>query len=202
MAALLAAVTLCAACAAGVADSSPAASAGDASSSSEAGVFDAPSTPDGSGVALETGTGDDGATEPDSLSTDASSVPTGDDGAAQDSSTVQSDAGSGSPDSPSSSPESGPTGDSMAPDTGSAPDTGPPRHRRAGHGDQRCFDVLGRPAPSYQNSCTSCTVSPTCLLSCSSCTKRDQSQNPNPSVQLPCPGTMSVENNDGSLLCN
>jgi hypothetical protein len=34
-----------------------------------------------------------------------------------------------------------------------------------------------------------------------SCTKKDQTQNPNPSLQLPCAGATSPTNIDGSLVC-
>jgi hypothetical protein len=57
------------------------------------------------------------------------------------------------------------------------------------------------PGADYLASCTSCSISGTCLLTCASCTTKAQTQNQSPSVQLPCPGTMSVQNNDGVLTC-
>jgi len=57
------------------------------------------------------------------------------------------------------------------------------------------------PGADYQATCTSCTISATCLLKCASCTTKAQGQNPNPSLQLPCPGTMAVQNIDGVLTC-
>jgi hypothetical protein len=58
------------------------------------------------------------------------------------------------------------------------------------------------PSPSYAQTCTNCSISATCLLSCESCRKKDQTLNLNPWVQLPCPGTTSVWNNDGVLVCS
>jgi hypothetical protein len=58
------------------------------------------------------------------------------------------------------------------------------------------------PSPSYQATCASCSISATCVLTCASCTKKDQTQNPNPTIQLPCPGTLSVSNDDGVLVCS
>jgi hypothetical protein len=53
----------------------------------------------------------------------------------------------------------------------------------------------------YQASCTGCSIGASCLLTCTSCTTMAQTQNPNPSVQLPCPGTTSVQNDNGVLAC-
>jgi hypothetical protein len=58
------------------------------------------------------------------------------------------------------------------------------------------------PSPSYQATCMTCSISATCVLTCASCTKKDQTQNPNPTIQLPCPGTLSVSNDDGTLVCS
>jgi hypothetical protein len=57
------------------------------------------------------------------------------------------------------------------------------------------------PAPDYQASCTGCSIGATCVLACTSCTTKAQTQNPNPSLQLPCAGTESVQNEDGALTC-
>ena len=57
------------------------------------------------------------------------------------------------------------------------------------------------PDADYQASCTACSVSTTCVLTCTSCTTKAQTQNPNPSLQLPCTGTESVQNEDGVLTC-
>lgn len=58
------------------------------------------------------------------------------------------------------------------------------------------------PGADYQASCTGCSVSDTCLLTCTSCTTDAQTQNANPSLQLPCSGTESVQNFNGVLTCN
>jgi hypothetical protein len=61
------------------------------------------------------------------------------------------------------------------------------------------------PSGSYAGSCTGCAVASSgsgCVLTCTSCGKIDGSQNPNPSLQLPCTGAVSngsVTNSDGSL---
>jgi hypothetical protein len=57
------------------------------------------------------------------------------------------------------------------------------------------------PGADYQATCTSCSISATCLLHCASCTTKAQTQNPNPTLQLLCPGTMAVQNIDGVLTC-
>jgi len=61
------------------------------------------------------------------------------------------------------------------------------------------------PSGSYSGSCTGCAAAPSgsgCLLTCTSCSKIDGSQNPNPSLQLPCSGSLtngSISNNNGML---
>jgi hypothetical protein len=59
------------------------------------------------------------------------------------------------------------------------------------------------PAGSYSQSCTGCSAADpgtgTCVLTCASCTKINGTQNPNPSLTLPCAGT--IANIDGQLVC-
>ena len=61
------------------------------------------------------------------------------------------------------------------------------------------------PSGSYAGSCTGCAVAASgsgCVLACTSCGTLSGSQNPNPSLQLPCTGSLSngsVTNSDGSL---
>jgi MYXO-CTERM domain-containing protein len=62
--------------------------------------------------------------------------------------------------------------------------------------------VCTTPSGSYLQSCTGCAAVSNktgCGLTCLSCTKIDQSENPNPSLSLPCTGTIS--NLDGVLSC-
>jgi hypothetical protein len=107
-----------------------------------------------------------------------------------------------------SSPGDSSLGDSAAPadssvaDTGTIQDTGTDTAVRDSGVDSSDAGCSAGPSPSYLSTCTSCSISVSCLLGCASCTKKDQTQNPNPVVQLPCAGTLSVENNDGNLLCN
>ncbi len=59
------------------------------------------------------------------------------------------------------------------------------------------------PAGSYAQSCTTCIANMRtsgCALTCQSCTRIDGTQAPGPSLGLPCPG--SVENRDGTLVCD
>jgi hypothetical protein len=99
-----------------------------------------------------------------------------------------SDAGDGSTTSDSSSLDTG-AADVAVQDTGA---DAPPDASSCSAG----------PSPSYQMTCTTCSISATCLLTCASCTKKDQTQNPNPTIQLPCPGATSVSNDDGVLVCS
>jgi hypothetical protein len=112
-----------------------------------------------------------------------STTPPGDSGT-QDSETPQSDAGEEA-------------SDSMAPESGGPTD--------GGSADTTTVDApvcsVGAGA-DYQASCTGCSISATCLLTCTSCTTDAQTQNPNPSLQLPCPGTMAVQNTNGVLTCS
>ncbi|HEY2518043.1 MAG TPA: S8 family serine peptidase [Polyangiaceae bacterium] len=58
------------------------------------------------------------------------------------------------------------------------------------------------PGGSYLASCTSCSAAAQgggCELTCQSCTKIDGSQNPNPTLALPCTG--SIDNDNGVLVC-
>jgi hypothetical protein len=58
-------------------------------------------------------------------------------------------------------------------------------------------------AGSYVHSCSNCEVgmrTTGCALTCQSCTKIDGSENPGPTLGLPCNG--DVSNNDGVLQCN
>ena len=111
------------------------------------------------------------------------------------------------------------TADSMAPDTGhpmdaSATDTGLADSGQAdtgladtGSADTGPLDSATAasvcsvgPGAAFQLTCSGCSIS--AVLSCASCTKKDQTQNSNPSLQLPCPGSMSVQNSDGVLSCS
>jgi hypothetical protein len=59
------------------------------------------------------------------------------------------------------------------------------------------------PGGSYAESCTSCSAAVTsagCVLTCASCTAISGAQNPNPSLPLPCNG--SIDNSNGVLTCN
>jgi MYXO-CTERM domain-containing protein len=58
------------------------------------------------------------------------------------------------------------------------------------------------PSGTYSQSCTGCAAEAAgsgCELTCISCTKIDGSQNPNPTLTLPCKG--SIVNDDGALQC-
>jgi hypothetical protein len=110
-------------------------------------------------------------------------------------------------------PDGAPPADTMTAETGSTMDTGTPDTATPETGAETapvdaadaatCPASAAGPTPSYAATCTGCNIDfSTCVLSCTSCTRRDQTQNPNPLVQLPCPPTKSVENNDGSLICN
>jgi hypothetical protein len=121
-------------------------------------------------------------------------------GASDDSSGSMAD---GPSTSDSSSEDSAAPFDSSVGDTGGGLDSGVPDSALLDSGfDSSDAGCSTGPNASYLGTCTSCSISVTCLLRCASCTKKDQTQNLNPVVQLPCPGTTSVENNDGNLLCN
>jgi hypothetical protein len=152
----------------------------------------------GGADALPEAGSDSGGGSIDSSQPPDSGALSGDDGSnAQDSSLPPSDA-----DTDSTSPaDSVPPADSTVADTGSPIDTGMPD--TATSEGATCPASAAGPSPSYLTTCTGCNIDfSTCVLSCTSCTRRDQSQNPNPLVLLPCPANMSVENNDGSLICN
>lgn len=61
------------------------------------------------------------------------------------------------------------------------------------------------PSGSYLDSCMGCAVASSasgCVLTCTSCGELNGSQNPNPSLQLPCTGSLnngSVSNSNGML---
>jgi hypothetical protein len=58
------------------------------------------------------------------------------------------------------------------------------------------------PGGSYQSSCTGCAAEAAgsgCVLTCMSCKQINGNENPNPSLPLPCNGT--IVNNDGALQC-
>ena len=61
------------------------------------------------------------------------------------------------------------------------------------------------PGGSYLDSCTGCAVAPSasgCALTCTSCADIGGNQTPNPSLQLPCTGSLSngsVSNSNGAL---
>jgi hypothetical protein len=98
-------------------------------------------------------------------------------------------------------PDAGnPNEDADVPSDGSAQDTGPVDTGIPEVGPTTCQYDAGNGA-DYQASCTSCNLSPSCLLSCASCTNKGGSQVNNPSVQLPCPAGEAVQNNDGILTC-
>jgi hypothetical protein len=107
--------------------------------------------------------------------------------------------GSGTNDSSADASDGPATAESAAVDTGSsdvASETG------AADASGDATSCSAGPSPSYAATCTGCSISATCLLSCESCRKKDQTMNLNPWVQLPCPGTTSVSNNDGVLVCS
>jgi hypothetical protein len=142
------------------------------------------------------GTGDD-ASDLDAAGDTSSEIGVGDStGPSVDSAT--SDSTSGQPDA---------AGEAMAQDTGGAAETGP---GETGTPDTGAPDATEQDAAScsvgagadYQATCAGCSISGTCLLTCTSCTTKAQTQNPNPSLQLPCPGTQSVQNTNGVLTCS
>ncbi len=58
------------------------------------------------------------------------------------------------------------------------------------------------PGGSYSLSCTACAAEQTasgCVLTCADCKQINGNENPNPSLPLPCNGT--IVNNDGALQC-
>ena len=68
--------------------------------------------------------------------------------------------------------------------------------------DGGCGSTCVTPGGSYLGSCTGCAAEvsgPGCVLTCTSCTEINGSQNPNPSLTLPCTGT--IENDNGALQC-
>ena len=65
-------------------------------------------------------------------------------------------------------------------------------------------DACVTPSGSYSQSCTGCAAKASgsgssCVLTCTSCTEANGSQNHNPSLPLPCNG--SIANNNGALQC-
>ncbi len=69
--------------------------------------------------------------------------------------------------------------------------------------DGGCGSTCATPGGSYQGSCTGCAAEPSgsgCVLTCTSCTETDGSQNPSPSLTLPCSG--EIENDNGVLRCS
>ncbi len=178
---MLVAFAACAACASGGTGSDD----GDVSGTTEGTAGDAVAADTSRQPAPESGSGAAGS----------------DTGASDDSSSgSMSDSGSSS-DAAEDSSEGAAPGDSSVADTGASLDTGSPDTAvldAALDGDAGCSTG---PTAAYQQTCTTCSISVTCLLSCASCTKRDGTQNANPTLQLPCPGTMSVQNIDGNLQC-
>ncbi len=68
--------------------------------------------------------------------------------------------------------------------------------------DGGCGSTCVTPGGIYLGSCTGCAAEGSgsaCVLTCTSCTEMNGSQNPNPSLPLPCTGT--IENENGSLEC-
>jgi hypothetical protein len=66
-----------------------------------------------------------------------------------------------------------------------------------------CDTSCSTPSGSYSASCTSCATGPRttgCALTCDSCTTVSGTQNPGPSIALPCSGTISNQN--GVLQCS
>jgi hypothetical protein len=79
-----------------------------------------------------------------------------------------------------------------------SPDAGIETSVDAGCGPAACVT----PGGSYLGSCTGCAAGSSgsgCELTCTSCTETNGSQNPNPSLPLPCSG--SIENDNGALVC-
>ncbi len=99
-----------------------------------------------------------------------------------------------------------PGGDAATNDTGASAETGPtetgPEDAYVSDGStvDEPYCPVGAVA-NYQETCTGCSISATCLLTCSSCTTAAQMQNPNPNLQLPCPSGESVQNVNGVLKC-
>ncbi len=185
-----------------------------ANGSSSGGFADDAASLDGTTeAASEGGTPNaDGATEDSTAPADAGApeaAPAGDsslapdEGATEDSTAPLADGGDGAANADSMAPDAGHPLDSGPADTGIAdtgladtgtPDTGAPD---AGAGDAACS--VG-PVADYQASCSGCSIM--AVLTCASCTKKDQTQNLNPSLPLPCPGATSVQNTDGVLSCS
>ena len=98
-------------------------------------------------------------------------------------------------------------GETMAQDTGEPEDAGSVDTGADETGvtdagvDAGTCSVGPGPGANYQATCTGCSISATCLLTCASCTTKNQMQNPNPSLELPCPAAESVQNIDGVLTC-
>jgi hypothetical protein len=118
---------------------------------------------------------------------DLDSTPPVDGGAAQDSTIPASDTGA--------------SDDSTAQDAGVA-DANPVDTGAADTSTSDGSTCSAGGGADYQATCTSCSISASCLLTCASCTTDSQMQNANPSLQLPCPGTMSVQNTNGVLTCS
>ncbi len=69
--------------------------------------------------------------------------------------------------------------------------------------DGGCGPVCVAPSGSYLGSCTGCAAESSgsgCALTCSSCTTVSGTQNPAPTLALPCNGTVSNQN--GTLQCS
>jgi hypothetical protein len=189
------ALLLCASCASGGAEQSPDMAAGD----------DASTGPGGGDALAERGSSS--GSRDSSTAADSTSAPGDDGNATQDSSPSAADS-----DTDSTPPIDGaPPVDSAAADSSSPMDAGVPNPgaRDTGVADTSPADGASCPSdatgpnPSYALSCSGCAINPTtCVLSCTSCYRVDHTQTANPQLQLPCPGTKSVENSDGSLLCN
>jgi hypothetical protein len=99
-----------------------------------------------------------------------------------------------------------PANDAVADDTGSAAETGGGTDAaaetgvvEAGTPDANCSVGSGA---DYQATCTGCTISATCLLMCQSCTTDAQTQNADPTLQLPCAAGTSAQNTNGELTCS
>jgi hypothetical protein len=192
--ATIATIVVGAGCASGGDDSPLGASPSDGSALETSG--EASSSGDSTPSMDDAGSTDDSsAPTPDGSATDSTAPP--DDGPTPDSapapdagSDSSAPAGDGGPPMDATQRDSSPPADATPPDTG-RPDVGT--------GDAASCP-LG-PNPSYQRSCAGCAVSATCLLTCATCTKQDQTENANPSLQLPCAGTTSPTNINGVLVC-
>ena len=80
-----------------------------------------------------------------------------------------------------------------------SPDAGTGTRVDAGCGSSACVT----PGGSYLGSCTGCAAESSgsgCVLTCTSCTATSGSQNPNPSLPLPCSGSITDDN--GALQCS